>query len=203
MFGCERKSVSVKWMQSEAIKVVTAAFLSFMLISHHLHIHPNATVCSMSPHTLTHTCSHTHVHARSIKQLLLACGIITPAGETQKRRVSVIYVCVTLWQRWDLKRAMQKNPKQQKKKSILCVCKRGIKWQSADVCGTVSEVTLPWDLQNFRMCFRSDCLFNLCSSENTHCLGASEAANQAFTCVSLLFFLSVKPLQALLRVCAD
>lgn len=88
-------------MQSEAIKVVTAAFLSFMLISHHLHIHPNATVCSMSPraHTLKLTHAHTHVHARSRKQLLLACGIITPAGETQKRRVRVILVCVALWQR--------------------------------------------------------------------------------------------------------
>lgn len=99
MFGCERKSVSVKWMQSEAIKVVTAAFLSFMLISHHLHIHPNATVCSMSPLT------HTHARTHNKEQRLLACGVITPAGETQTRRARVISVCVALCERRDLKRA--------------------------------------------------------------------------------------------------
>lgn len=80
-------------MQSEAIKVAAAGFLSFMLISRRLHIHPNASVCSMSPHlTRAHTPAHAHTLTLNIKQLLLVCDIITPASETQARRAGVIAV---------------------------------------------------------------------------------------------------------------
>lgn len=77
-------------MQSEAIKVAAAGFLSFMLISRRLHIHPDASVCSMSPLIRAHAPAHTL--ALNIKQLLLVCDIITPAGETQARQAGVIAV---------------------------------------------------------------------------------------------------------------